>query len=156
MGIGIINIGNLGFNWRVKMISNPKYGWCNFKIRDFEGTPSFLTDVPIELLEAFIDLFNSGRGIAWFDEEGTEFTLVMTPYSIYIIEEKDKVVLHDYSEMTPKKLARELIEDIESNIVGWGAFLTIPEEDENYKSECENHKSKIVELVEMLKVELVD
>ena len=38
------------------MISNPKHGWCNFKLRTFEGTPSYLTDVPVDLLKAFIDL----------------------------------------------------------------------------------------------------
>lgn len=33
------------------MISNPKNGWCNFKLGDFEGTPSYITDVPIDLLD---------------------------------------------------------------------------------------------------------
>lgn len=42
------------------MISNPKHGWCNFKLRTFEGTPSYLTDVPIDLLTAFIDLNEKG------------------------------------------------------------------------------------------------
>ena len=35
------------------MISDPKYGWCNFKLGDFKGTPSYLTDVPIDVLDAF-------------------------------------------------------------------------------------------------------
>ena len=81
------------------MISNPKAGWCYFKLRTFEGSPSYLTDIPVELLEAFIDYHTKGTGIAWFDEEGTEFTLVLTPYSLFIIEERDKLILHDFSEM---------------------------------------------------------
>ena len=36
-----------------------------------------------------------GRAMVWFDEEGSEFTLVMNPYSIFIIEEKEESVLHD-------------------------------------------------------------
>lgn len=89
------------------MISNPKHGWCNFELRTFEGIPSYLTDVPVDLLEAFIDLHTKGTGIAWFDEEGTEFTLVLTPYSLFIIEEKDRPVLHDFSEMKIENLEKE-------------------------------------------------
>lgn len=36
------------------MISNPKHGWSNFDLRVFHGTPSYLTDVPVDLLNAFI------------------------------------------------------------------------------------------------------
>ena len=37
------------------MISNPNLGWCEFHMGDFTGNPSYLTDVPIELLEAFLN-----------------------------------------------------------------------------------------------------
>lgn len=100
------------------MISNPKHGWCNFELGDFKGTPSYLTDVPVDLLNAFIDLHTKGSGVAWFDEEGTEFTLVLTPYSMFIIEEKEEPVLHDFSEMNIKDLEKELIEDIEKGLNG--------------------------------------
>ena len=72
------------------MISNPKHGWCNFKLGTFEGTPSYLTDVPIDILTAFIDYHNKGCGVIWFDEEGTEFTLVITPYSDVGVKRVDK------------------------------------------------------------------
>jgi len=32
------------------VISNPKSGWCDFYLGDFEGHPSYLTDVPVDLL----------------------------------------------------------------------------------------------------------
>ena len=72
------------------MISNPKHGWCDFKIEDdnnnvFFGTPSYITNVPVDLLQAFLDYKTNGQGMAWFDEEEPEFTLVLNPYSIYII-----------------------------------------------------------------------
>ncbi len=105
------------------MISNPKHGWCNFKLRTFEGTPSYLTDVPIDLLNAFIDYHARGCGIVWFDEEGTEFSLIITPYSLFIIEEKDKPILHDFSEMKIENVEKELISDIESDLKGWAEFM---------------------------------
>ena len=112
------------------MISNPKHGWCDFKLRTFEGTPSYLTDVPVDLLGAFIDYYTKGQGMAWFNEEGTEFTLVINPYSLFIIEEKENTMLYDFSEMNVEKLAKELINDIEKDLTGWSEFLTGDDQEE--------------------------
>ena len=112
------------------MISNPKHGWSNFDLRVFHGTPSYLTDVPVDLLNAFIQYHTTGTGIAWFDEEGTEFTLVITPYSLFVIEEKDKPILHDFSEIKINNLEKELIEDIEKDLIGWSEFITRDDREE--------------------------
>lgn len=127
------------------MITNPKHGWCNFKLRTFEGTPSYLTDVPVDLLNAFIDLHTKGHGMAWFDEEGTEFTLVITPYSLFIIEEKEEPVLHDFSEMKIENLEKELIEDIEKDLNGWSEFITDddPEEITQHRNEIRQRIAKL-------------
>lgn len=101
------------------MINNPKHGWCDFKLGDFTGHPSYLTNVPVDLLRGFVELFSIGTSSVFFDEEGTEFTLVMTPYSIYIIEEKDSPHLIDLSELNPKEIAKELIVDIRENFIKW-------------------------------------
>ena len=128
------------------MISDPKHGWCNFKLRTFEGTPSYLTDVPVDLLDAFLDYHYKGMGMAWFDEEGTEFTLVITPYSLFVIEEKDKPILHDFSEMKIENLEKELISDIESELEGWAEFTT----DEDYEEKLQ-HKNEIRQRIAKLK-----
>lgn len=112
------------------MISNPKHGWSNFDLKAFHGTPSYLTDVPVDLLNAFIQYHTTGIGIAWFDEEGTEFTLVITPYSLFVIEEKDKPVLHDFSEINIDNLEKEFIEDIEKDLIGWSEFITSDDKEE--------------------------
>lgn len=101
------------------MISNPKNGWCNFKLGDFEGTPSYITDVPIDLLDAFIDYYTRGYGLAYFDEEDSEFTLLLTWYGVYIIEEKDNVKSHVFYDLNISDLAKEVIADIETNLDGW-------------------------------------
>lgn len=128
------------------MISSPKHGWCNFKLRTFEGTPSYLTDVPIDLLNAFIDYHVKGFGIAWFDEEGTEFSLVITPYSLFIIEEKDKPILHDFSEMKIDNMEKELIKDIETDLESWADFIT--DDDPN---EITIHRDEIRQKLTILK-----
>lgn len=128
------------------MISNPKHGWCNFKLGTFEGTPSYLTDVPIDILTAFIDYHNKGCGVIWFDEEGTEFTLVITPYSLFIIEEKENPILHDFSEMKIVDLEKELIKDIESDLCGWANFTT-----DNDVEEIKQHETEIRQKIVILK-----
>ena len=128
------------------MISNPKYGWCNFDLKVFHGTPSYLTDVPVDLLNAFIQYHTTGTGIAWFDEEGTEFTLVITPYSLFIIEEKDEPVLHDFSEINIGNLEKELIEDIGKDLTGWSEFITSDD-----REEVIMHRDEIRNKIAMLK-----
>lgn len=130
------------------MISNPKYGWCDFDLKLFHGLPSYLTDVPVDLLNVFIQYHSTGTGIAWFDEEGSEFTLVITPYSLFIIEEKDEPVLHDFSEMNIDNLEKELIEDIEKDLIGWSDFITTGDIDEviTHRNEIRNKIAILKEL----------
>lgn len=129
------------------MISNPANGWCNFKLGDFEGTPSYLTDVPLDLLDAFLDYYNKGMGMAWFDEEGTEFTLVINPYSLFIIAEKEETpVLYDFSKINISDLEKELIEDIERDFAEWTNFT--------YEDDCAlilQRENKISQKIKELK-----
>ena len=129
------------------MISNPEHGWCDFELRKFKGSPSYLTDVPVDLLDVFISYYTNGIGMAWFDEEGTEFTLVINPYSLYIIEEKEKSILYDFSEMNIEKLAKELIEDIEKDLTGWSTEFIITDDQE----EITQHRNEIRQRIAKLK-----
>ena len=126
------------------MISNPKNGWCNFKLGDFEGTPSYITDVPIDLLDAFIDYYKRGYGLAYFDEEGSEFTLLLTWYGIYIIEEKDDTKVHTFYNLSISDLAKDVIIDISSNLDGWcNDFMLHPSSNEDLKERLEKLKNII-------------
>lgn len=108
------------------MISNPKCGWCKFHIENFKGNPSYLTDVPMDLLDAFVEYFCDRKfsGCINFDEEGSEFNLVLTSNGAYIIEEKDeaKLIVVDSS---VRELAEELIDDISSNFEGWAKEFSV-------------------------------
>ena len=129
------------------MISEPKHGWSTFKLGDFEGTPSYLTDVPLDLLDAFLDYHYKGMGMAWFDEEGTEFTLVINPYSLFVIAERDEnPTLYDFSELNVSDLEKELIEDIEKDLNGWSEFLTTDD-----KEEMMQHRNDIRQRIAKLK-----
>lgn len=105
------------------MISKPEInGWCQFDLGKFHGTPSFVTDVPVDLLDAFLQYHHIGFGMAWFDGEGSEFALILTPYSIFIVEKKEDSVLYDLSDRKIAELEKELIQDIEKDLYGWSMF----------------------------------
>ena len=105
------------------MIKNDGHGWGTFKLGDFTGRLSYMEDVPVDLLQAFIDWHHKGSGCAWIDEEGTEFTLVLTPYSMYVIVERGGVELIDLSELKIEEIEKELIDDIESDFEGWVKYM---------------------------------
>ena len=138
------------------MIKNPKHGWCDFQLGDFAGVASYLTDVPIDLLDAFISYYTNGYGVVVFDQEGSYFTLVLTAYNfgIYIIEESDKAILHDFSidkNITVNDLAKELINDIEKDLEGWSTdflFYVNKKEAAHY---CNEIKQKLAELKKLIK-----
>lgn len=106
------------------MISEPKCGWCNFKLGNFFGHPSgYMTSVVTDLLDAFILFYKNGIGEAVFDEEGSYFTILLKQWNdVYIIEEKEKSTLFDFSEFNINDLAQELISDIENDFDNWIKF----------------------------------
>ena len=139
------------------MISNPKHGWCDFMLSDekdnlFVGTPSYVTNVPVDLLQAFLDYKTKSQGIAWFNEEGTEFTLVLNPYSMYIIAENEEGEgrLYDFSELNIDNLIKELIQDIESDLTGWSMFYCGCDDEEEIKENRELIRNLICQLKEYL------
>ena len=131
------------------MISNPKHGWCNFKLGNFQGSPSYLTDVPVDLLDAFIDYYTKGYGVAVFDEEGSYFTLLLTRYNwgIFIIEETNDSILYDFSDMNSDNLAKELISDIENDLTGWVVEFVVDDDQE----EITQHRNEIRQRIAKLK-----
>lgn len=121
----------------ITIISNPKHGWCSFKLGNFYGSPSYITDVPCDLLDCFISYKIKGVGVAFFDEEGTEFTLILNPSGMFIIEEKEIPVLHDYYAVDIDPLIEELISDLRTDLDGWAEFIPAdsPEEIKVHKDE---------------------
>lgn len=112
------------------MLSKPKDGWTDVTVGDFKGVGSYTTDVPIDVLNAFINALKySIPASVYFDEEGSEFTLVSYYEDTYIIiERKDRELVHlniDFFD-----LAKEVVKDIEDYLddwVNWMCFYDMSE-----------------------------
>lgn len=103
------------------MLETPKHGWTTFTYRDFSCTPSYLTDVPVDLLDCLISLYETGFGGCLFDTEGSEYELFLSQESVLVVCHEDKRKILD---LTPEnyhkdRIAKELIFDIENNFNDW-------------------------------------
>ena len=103
------------------MISSPHCGWCDFKIGDFKGQASYLMATPLDLVDCFLEYFDKGSGSAYIDEEGTDFTFVVSDAEVFIIALDKEGGYHLYvmENFFPADLAKELIFDIEPHYELW-------------------------------------
>lgn len=105
------------------MFSKPEYGWTHVSIGEFEGEASYITEVPIDVLDAFIDYYKLHKNICVdFDEEGSTFVLVISSYvDIFVISEREQVITYKI-DMNVDELANEIISDFEKYIKDWENF----------------------------------
>ena len=110
------------------IISNISAGWCSFDLDGFHGHPSYITSVPIDILEGLLHYIEYGTCTISFDEERSYFHLILTEYNTYIIEEKDKAILISISE-DPNDVAAILYDDVINNKETWIEWLSDNERD---------------------------
>ena len=110
------------------IISNISAGWCSFDLDGFHGRPSYITPVPIDILEGLLHYLEYGTCTISFDEERSYFHLILTEYNTYIIEEKDKAILISISE-DPNDVAAILYDDVINNKETWIEWLSDNERD---------------------------
>ena len=106
------------------MLSKPRYGWTDVTLGHFTAPASYLTDVPNEILDALICGYKHWvNPSVTFDAEGYTYTLVLSMYDncAYVILEQNETSILVF-DIDVNSLAYEVIEDIESDIVGWAKF----------------------------------
>lgn len=130
------------------MLSAPTAGWCKLTIGNFTGNPSYITDVPTDLLNVFIDYYKNCIGTTYFDEEGSDFILLLFGGTIYIIYTNyyGESSLHTFHDIDIDVLAMSLIYDIMTNIDAWSEFCASYNDYET----IQNNKSKLITLTNEL------
>jgi len=150
------------------MLREPKAGWTNIYFgNEYLGCASYITDVPIDLLNAFISYFSQKEKYLGFhvefDAEGYIFGIIQFNNILYEIDTATDSYIPNLKELDPKLLglesysnadevllclAKEVIFDINNYLelwVSWEAdeFMS-KEEKEKRKNELEE-KSFILE-----------
>lgn len=142
------------------MFSKPRYGWSDVFIGDFKGRCSYLTDVPVDILNAFINAIKYDLPASvFFEEEGSEFTLVSSRYNTYIISDREETKLYQ-SEISIFELAKEVISDIETNLDEWIDWMNYQDYDSKERTFLLSSKieelKKLVQKHDELKTNKID
>lgn len=130
------------------IVSQPKYGWASFNLPKFRGKLSYIDDVADTILNACKAYFETDQQVVMsFDEEGSEFHVLIQPYTTFVIHETDCPRLYAYN-INAEQLIRQLAIDIESNLEDWitfniGASPDEPEHQDEYYATKESIISKL-------------
>lgn len=133
------------------MFSKPKCGWSKFSVNEYSAPVSYVTDVPIDVLDLLITYKTNYCGSMRFDCEGYEFIIILTPYNIYIIEEKDESTLIQVDSISSNEFVKIALKDIKDYKDDWVVFLS--DSDINYELDKKLIDDKIAELEKILKEE---
>lgn len=109
------------------MLDKPEYGWSRITIGYWSEQCSYLDDVPMDLLNAFIStISNKTPSFVRFDAEGWEYIIVFSANSVEIFTEEatdvyysSSIYRHEYIPINLKKLALELLSDVRRDLEAW-------------------------------------
>ena len=126
------------------MLGRPDAGWTDITIGKYIGTASYLDDVPIETMDAFLKYFQGAPFQVTYDAEGYNFGLITFDDSVYIVDNKNdnfdmintKVVKsengyfgkYETTEKVLHVLAKECVNDVRQYIDGWVDWFSYEED----------------------------
>ena len=125
-------------------IAKPKHGWSDITITEdgeetkesFTGIFSYIDDVLEMFLDAFKSYVDHWKGVAiTFDEEGSEFTLVIEPFSIMVIADRGKANSGFYSHrfyINGEAFILNILSELEENLPEWIDFCYMDKDIDNY------------------------
>lgn len=95
-------------------LSYSSLGWSEFKLGDFSGGVSGVSNFPLDIADGLIKALNDNLPVAiGLDEEGSEFTLILDYYDrVSIIEYEEDGKLYKCN-VTHKQLANMFLNDME-------------------------------------------
>lgn len=118
------------------MLSKPEYGWTTVSLGERADRASYLTDVPMDILDGFINNKENDFYLS-FDAEGWEFEIVVRNNNANMIKYKDTddITVFAAVPITKEELALEVANDIEKDIEAWTIWF-VPE--------CKNSNDEIL------------
>lgn len=130
------------------MLEKPIGGWTRITLGEWSDRASYLDDVPMMLLDGFIKR-QHGSFLLEFDAEGWDYFIIFDWAGAYIIDEHPTGVPTLYvANIRREDLAKELVDDIESDFYGWLHWEPgYNEEDDEYE---EYYKKREITLREKI------
>ena len=139
---------------KTDILSDPKYGWCNFHLADeekeFTASLSYLTDVMHDTLKMCLTYLQTGAAAVMYDREseGT-FLFVMSDYDIYILDENLPDGMVHFEDMRADDICENILSCYYSDTISWINFANMNEQSEKEYEKYE--KKAAAEVHEMVK-----
>lgn len=114
----------------MKYFSNLNAGWATLIINSFYYEPSFITNVPMDILDAWEEYQNRGYCTLYLFDERDEIFITITRTDAFVIKDKKYIELvPSGSELNPNgfELLKGLVNDIINNIELWGNWVCVSE-----------------------------
>lgn len=122
-------------------------GWCNVHIGNFDSSASYLTDVPLDCLDAAKGYIINHEPIRlYFDAEGYEFDIIsddektILHHNMSNVDDKVEIVIEG---ITPIDLIEQIYKDISEDIDGWCEFLLYNDEQEKIENRNDINNSLV-------------
>lgn len=139
------------------MIRSPEHGWCVVEMEEFIGNPSYIRDTPMELVECFLHYFKAGCACVMCDEEGSEFTIVLSDGDVYVITNGANCEHTLFSMKNPALCyACELVRDLDGRCMEWVDNFYIHEENRTEYADRLQEKVNTLKSVVNANIKLFD
>lgn len=128
---------------------NKFYGWTDITIGDWTGKLSYIDDVPVILLDAFINvLSNQKPEVVYFDGEGVNYWIVFDLSDTIIITEDENCQYSvNRQDVGVRKLGIQMMANITDNIKAWTDWAV----DDNNAEDCEGRKELLYNKLKRLR-----
>lgn len=105
------------------MIKDIGNGWANIVFENTTEEASYLTDIPIDILNSLKIAFeNNIPAVLFFNCEGYEIYITLGYYESYLCSNKEEKGMFDLSNRGLKSWAKEICDDIENQIENWSEW----------------------------------
>ncbi len=134
------------------------YGWGNLKCDNNNFPFSYLTDVPLEMLEEIDGYLNTKMSMSiLLDGEGFFNTLVVNQYRVYVISEKNTEELIKLN-VSPENFIKQVVSDVKKQLVNIYQWNESEEDAEEYGEidEFNKRKEKINELIKKIEERIIE
>lgn len=117
-------------------------GWGNLNCDNNNFPFSYLTDVPLEMLEEIDGYLNEKMSMSvLFDGEGFFNTLVVNQYRVYVISEKNTEELIKLN-ISPENFIKQVVSDVKNQLINIYQWNESEEEAKEYGEIDEFNKRK--------------
>ena len=94
------------------ILTNIKYGWCDFRLDGYEARPSYVRFLPLDILDAYKEYCKSQHCIIEFDEELTQFCLIIWENNLLILDNRNNKFNITPVKLNAKEVLNKLINEI--------------------------------------------